>query len=635
MAASKIGRKISLLFLLVTSLLLSLSCKPAGHHPAHGKPAMHVGLPRVSPAYVQWLTQQSMLGEAEKLISEVSGTTRVWQNSGSEERFAFLLKTAPNWLDVNPHLDKGLQPAFTTLANPVLLAELVKQGFQGIFLAPSGETADIWAKIPSRESDGEDLTAFTFCREAGDDKAFSQFLKATSQAGLEIGGNLPAAATGLGPDFMLQARGLRSYEGLYAAVEIPHEFWSLLPDAKDEWQVKKLSLESHQKLAEAGLLPRHLHKDRALWADPAAWAATGVVQGLDGSQRRWVYACVGTSRPVLFWQDPSGHAKRLFSAAAIRHTGFQQHALAGLPLKALMGLDALGPQAQTEDLSEDLEPGLSALGELSQAVHRYGGWSLFPESLPPQAIPLVLQKVDFVRDSITPLAVCYALLTEDTGPLNEMLSTSFRLRIPHARLAHGLNAWKAEDLRLFRQLPQGQKLSDTFSKLSARSDAKLFTTRPMAWPSRAANAEEDAKRTLLELAVPLGMPGLFFLNPSELRTIQSSLSDGKTPFSNLLQARRSLGLAQASLMPSPKAPHGCLLLKNQLPDGGFWITAVNFAKKAHELTVPLSKDVNELFVYDLSTQSLASEVTKRNASIILTIAPRQAKHLYVGKKRSF
>ena len=473
----------------------------------------------------------------------------------------------------------------------------------------------------------EEETELAMRIQAGDDEAFQHFLKATASTGMEIGGNLPSAATGLGPDFMLQTRGLPNYEGLYAAVAIPRESWPLLPEAgKNEWQVKTLSVETQKKLAEAGLIPLHLHKDRTFWADPARWASTGCVQGIDGIQRRWVFACADQNRPVLFWQDPSGHAKRLYAAAAIRHTGFQQHALTGLPLKALMGLDALGPQESSENLSADLEPGLSALGELSQAVHRYGGWSLFPESLPVSALPLVLRKVDFVRDSITPLGACYALLTEDTGPLSEILTLSNKTGIPHARLAHGLNAWKAEDLRLLQVLPQGQKLSDTLRKQS-KSSGNALLTRPMSWQKK---ADDPAGQILLELAVPLGMPGLFFLSSEELRIIQS-LPDAQVQLGKLLQARHRLGLAEAKLAPPLKAPKGCLILNNHLPTGGFWLTAVNFSHMPHELQVSLPKEANGLAVYDLFAHSSSSEMTKNNGNIILTLAPRQAKHLYVGK----
>ncbi len=624
----KDGKRISLILLLIASLVVSFACKPGRHLAAHPKPAMDAGLPRISPAYVQWLVQQSMLGEAKKLIGEVSGTTRVWQNSGTEERFSLLLKAAPNWLDVNPHAEKSLQPALRALAAPSLLAELRQSGLQGIFLAPTGETGDIWAKVPARESLGEDITAFTFCREAGDDKAFAQFLQATSQANIEIGGNLPQAATGLGPDFMLQARGLTSYEGLYAAVEIPREYWPLLPKAHSEWQINRLSEEAHKKLAEAGLLPQHLHKDRTVWTEPATWAVTGSVQGIDGSQRRWVYAFAGDKkRPILFWQDPSGHAKRLFSAAAIRHTGFQQHALTGLPFKALMGLDALGPMETNEDVSLDLEPGLSALGELSQAVHRYGGWSLFPETLPAPVLPLLLRKVDFVKDSITPLAVCYALLTEDTTPLKDMISLSFKLHIPHSRLAHGLNAWKGEDVRSLRALPQMHKLSSRFAETDS-----FLQTRPMSWPKNIP-AEETKRLSLLEMAIPLGMPGLFFVSPPELRlqqTSKASLVSAETTLSRLLQARHLLGLAQAQLTPPLAAPHGCLLLKNQLPTGGLWITAANFSRKEHDLQLPL-RQAQELAIYDLCTHAPAKEITKRTDSITLRLPPRQARHVYIDK----
>lgn len=58
--------------------------------------------------------------------------------------------------------------------------------------------------------------------------------------------------------------------------------------------------------------------------------------------RRWVYRYSGNAlRPVLLWQDPSGQARRIFSAAVIQHTGLQQQTLAGIRLEPLMGLDAM------------------------------------------------------------------------------------------------------------------------------------------------------------------------------------------------------------------------------------------------------------------------------------------------------
>ena len=152
----------------------------------------------------------------------------------------------------------------------------------------------------------------------------------------------------------------------------------------------------------------------------------------------------------------------------------------------------------------------------------------------------------------------------------------------------------------------------------------------MSWQSQAGKANAPAGRTLLELAVPLGMPGLFFLSSEELRTIQS-LPEARGELAQLLHARRSLGLAEAKLMAQLKAPKGCLLLNNQLPNGGFWLTAVNFSQQAHELQIALPQ-ANGLSVYDLSAPSSPAKMTKNNGSIILTLAPRQAKHLYLGKQ---
>ena len=221
---------------------------------------------------------------------------------------------------------------------------------------------------------------------------------------IQMGGELPPAATGLGPDFILQARRAARFDGIYAMIAVPQKDWDLLPRLPDEWECLPLRPEAVAQLAQRGLLPDALVRDSLPWATPGGWAATGEVRGADGRIRRWVYRYSGDAlRPVLLWQDPSGQARRIFSAAIIRHTGLQQQTLTGLRLEALMGLDV--PAGAAEDAAAAqaahpgagdaarfarLTPGLDALDEAAREVHRYGGWAMQDDVLPPSLTPVVL-----------------------------------------------------------------------------------------------------------------------------------------------------------------------------------------------------------------------------------------------------
>ena len=70
---------------------------------------------RADPGYIQWLERQSMLGNADDLAAEVSGSERLWGNSGSNDRLPLLLDAAPCWLEVNPHTLRGKATAMQSV----------------------------------------------------------------------------------------------------------------------------------------------------------------------------------------------------------------------------------------------------------------------------------------------------------------------------------------------------------------------------------------------------------------------------------------------------------------------------------------------------------------------------------------
>ena len=294
---------------------------------------------RADPGYIQWLERQSMLGNADDLAAEVSGSERLWGNSGSNDRLPLLLDAAPCWLEVNPHTLRGKATAMQTLARSGTLEAFRRMGFSGLYLSPSQEQGALWHN-QLRPDFGTGTTSLAFDARSGDDEQFARLNARAAAGGFQLGGSLPPAATGLGPDFFLQARHASRFSGLYAMMEAPASLWSTLPVSPQEWECLPLNAEQCRALTDKGLLPPALLRDGLPWATPGGWAVTGEVRGADGKPRRWLYRYAGNVlRPVLLWQDPSGQARRVLSAAVIRHTGLQQQTLAGLHLEAIMGLD--------------------------------------------------------------------------------------------------------------------------------------------------------------------------------------------------------------------------------------------------------------------------------------------------------
>ena len=539
-----------LVLLLVLLLVLSVAlaaCTPRSGRNAHGghesslRREQAAGsaalLPRADPGYLQWLERQSMLGSTQELTGQVSGTDLIWRNSASARRVPLLLTAAPNWFDVNPHSLATGQPALRALAQPGLDAMLTQAGFGGLFLAPIGEKGDIWsshaasAQPDAASEAGDNITSLRPDPALGLAEDFNRLAEKMDQAHMQMGGELPPAATGLGPDFILQARRASRFDGLYAMMSVPQKDWGILPTTAGEWDCLPLRDSAVAELRKRGIVPDMLRRDSADWATPGGWAVTGEIRGADGQVRRWVYRYSGNAlRPVLLWQDPSGQARRVFSAAVIQHTGLQQQTLAGIRLEPLMGLDAQteGQPANRGDTSA-LVPGIEALESLAGEVHRYGGWAVQDDVLPPSLTRAVLATaVDFSRDSITPAAAGYALLSGDAAPLAALLKASLAAGVDHSRLARGLRDRQYVDWRPLLDLPDGKTLvrrAQSLAKGSPESTGLPATQAELAAralgldDTKAVRPENTAameSACMLLLSWRMGLPGLTFLSPQDI-----------------------------------------------------------------------------------------------------------------------
>lgn len=211
------------------------------------------------------------------------------------------------------------------------------------------------------------------------------------------------------------------------------------------------------------------------------------MRGADGKPRRWLYRYAGNVlRPVLLWQDPSGQARRVLSAAVIRHTGLQQQTLAGLHLEAIMGLD-VPPDGGAPSPRDQLAPGLEALDALAREIHRYGGWAMQADTLPPSLTPLIQRApVDLTRDTVTSPAAEYALLTGDAAPLASLLRQSMNSGVRQEGLARGLHQWRGVDWRPLRDLPGGEALFQRACRLAGLHDDEYF------WPTTPAGLAREA-----------------------------------------------------------------------------------------------------------------------------------------------
>lgn len=489
---------------------------------------------RPGPVYVQWLEEQAFLRQAPELTGIVSGSMLSWKHSS---RSPLPADRKGAWFCVSPTLSawSGTRPFMAVLAEKGITERLARIGVSGVVLTGTADTGDEWAGRSPAAGLGRDDTSLAFGRLAGKDEDYGAWTEALARAGLMAGGELLPSFTGRGPDFLLSLRAVRDYPGLYAMTEIPPKLWTLLPSLKEKESVP-LGNDALASLTARGTLPGALAQDDGP-ADllPGGWAVTGPVSGVDGVKRRWAWRWHGRpDRPVLHWDDPSGAARRVMEASLILQAGLRHQALVGIRAGAWLGLDA--SDALRGSVRPTLEPGLSALRDLSRNAHRYGSALLVRDIVPQERLAALMDcGADFFFDSVLSPALEESLLTENAAPVQESLRRAMSSNL--------------DQKRLWRQSPDGLPRPDF---------TPLLSLVPEGWT-----------RILVRKNSPGEGPRL---NAATLAAMACGLAPGESPDAETALAMREtheLGLAVRAFLPGLFMFSGTDL-DGSLPEGNDW-----------------------------------------------------------------
>ncbi len=548
---------------------------------------------RISPVYEQWLFRQSMLAFAEKATSELSGSRLLWRHSGASKDKSLVNRAAPTWLVVNM-AQRGTSLAALTKDLPALAA----RGIGGIWLDCVMESDSAWT--PEEALGSYRQAGIQIAKSAGSEEDLAALVQAMQAASVQCGMDTVPMATGFGPDFMLQARGSLSQRGMYVTAELPSEYWTMLPAADRPWDCKKLPGETCRILIEKGILPGPLRQE----ARPDAhtfWAVTGPVLGTDGRTRRIAYRVLDTVwNPLLFWQDPGNAARKTLAGAIITVTGMRRQTLAGLSVRGLAGLDVAAPQQGTSSgavqgtaqnrAEEDRFPADSALLDMTQQIHRYGGWS-FVRSGHDVSQAASLAAGDFFYATEVEKGLAEAMADGSTTALASALSALQSCKIPLSNMVFSAP----------EKLPQARA---------------------------AAPAGSAAVSAHLAQALPAGLPGLFFMRSSAPYADAAAGNGADDIFTPVLKARADLGVSEGTLKQVLTPAQGVLVTVVKLPGNGYLITALNFSFSKKTCSVPLPGGSDSDSLISLTRGAEASFPAA--SQLAISLSPRQAAHFLTG-----
>jgi trehalose synthase len=393
--------------------------------------------------YAEWLVEESMLADANRLASQLSGQGSMWQNPFAHPDPRAAVDRASVWFTAYPlsFVTSSTETFLSALADRRLWDAFRRIGIDAIHTGPVKMAGGLNGRRLTPSVDGHfDRISMQVDPVFGTEEEFRTLCATAAEYEGTIIDDIVPGHTGKGADFRLAEMGYEDYPGIYHMVSISPEHWDQLPDVPDGRDSVNLDVETEAALERLGYIIGRLQ--RVIFFEPGIketnWSATRVVTGVDGVERRWVYLhYFKEGQPSINWLDPSFSGMRLVIGDAL-------HALADLGAGGLR-LDANGFLGAEKSAEE--EPAWSEGHPLSEAanhliasmVRKMGGFSFQELNLAMDDIKTMgASGADLSYDFVNRPAYHHALVTGDTEFLRLTLNLSLELGIDPASLVHAL-----------------------------------------------------------------------------------------------------------------------------------------------------------------------------------------------------
>ena len=423
--------------------------------PRHLRPKARLRGPQVSqaeqlgepvganPAYVAWLRQESMLGDANVIARQFSGQGSMFQNPFANPNPRAAIETASVWFTAYPISVLGRPGCsfLATLGDPALWEVFQRIGIQGLHTGPVKRAGGIRGWSPTPSVDGHfDRISTQIDPAFGTEAEFRTMCEVAGQHGGTIIDDIVPGHTGKGADFRLAEMKVGDYPGIYHMVEIEPTDWHLLPEVPHGRDSTNIGLETEDQLGKAGYIIGQMQ--RVIFQQPGIkdtnWSTTAPVTGPDGVERRWVYLhYFKQGQPSINWLDPTFAGVRMVIGDALHSLSDLGSGALRLDANGFLGVEksAVGLPAWSEG-----HPLSDAANQLiASMVRKVGGFTFQELNLTIDDIKVTSEAgTDLSYDFINRPAYQHALAMADTEFLRLTLNASLTIGVDPVQLVHAM-----------------------------------------------------------------------------------------------------------------------------------------------------------------------------------------------------
>jgi len=396
-----------------------------------------------NPAYVAWLQEESMLGDANVIARQFAGQGSMFQNPFAKPDPRSAIETASVWFTAYPIsvLGRPGSSFLATLGDPELWDVFHRIGIQGLHTGPVKRAGGIRGWSPTPSVDGHfDRISTQIDPAFGTEAEFRTMCDVATEHDGTIIDDIVPGHTGKGADFRLAEMKVGEYPGIYHMVEIDPSDWHLLPEVPKGRDSTNIGLETEDQLGKAGYIIGRLQ--RVIFQQPGVkdtnWSTTAPVTGPDGVERRWVYLhYFKQGQPTVNWLDPTFAGVRMVIGDALHSLSDLGSGALRLDANGFLGVEksAVGMPAWSEG-----HPLSDAANQLiASMVRKVGGFTFQELNLTIDDIKITSEAgTDLSYDFINRPAYHHALAMADTEFLRLTLNSSLRLGVSPVQLVHAL-----------------------------------------------------------------------------------------------------------------------------------------------------------------------------------------------------
>ncbi len=392
--------------------------------------------------YVTWLEERSMLHQAREVGARYTGQGRQWRHPYAETQPRAASALASVWFAAYPAsiITRPGASVLATLGDPALWQAFADIGIRAIHTGPMKQAGGLRGRTFTPTTDGHfDRIGTDIDPAFGAAAEYAAMSRTAAAHGAIVIDDVVPGHTGKGADFRLAELGYGDYPGIYHMVAIAAEDWPLLPEVGADRDAANLTQEMVDQLAEKGYIVGRLR--RTIFYEPGVketdWSATGIVRGVDGVERRWVYLhYFKEGQPTLNWLDPTFAAPRLIIGDALHSLDVLGARMLRLDANGFLGVER---RAQGPAWSEGHPLSITANQLIAGMARKAGAFTFQELNLTVDDIAAMSHGgADLAYDFITRPACQHALVTGNTEFLRLMLHTMRAYQVDPAALVHAL-----------------------------------------------------------------------------------------------------------------------------------------------------------------------------------------------------